>query len=58
MMRKVEEKDLVGKTIESYENSSVNVLTLKFTDGTKLELWTETAISSPFGDIAGIFVEE
>lgn len=58
MMRRLEEKDLVGKTIESFENNAVNVLRVKFTDGTTLELWAEDAISTPMGTIAGIYVDD
>lgn len=57
-MREVKETDLVGKTIKSIDNKSVNVLKLEFTDGTKLELWAEQAISTQFGDIPGIFAED
>lgn len=57
-MRKIKKNDLVGKTIKSINNRSVNVLKLTFTDGTKLELWAETAINTPFGSVPGIFAEE
>jgi len=57
-MREVKESDLVGKTIQSIDNSSVNVLKLTFTDGTKLELWAEDAVHTQFGNIPGIFAEE
>jgi hypothetical protein len=57
-MRNIEEKDLVGKTIKSIDASSVNVLKLTFTDGTKLELWAEQAVHTNFGDIPGIFAED
>ncbi len=57
-MRKIQDADMVGKTIESIENSSVNVLRLKFTDGTSVELWAEDAIHTKFGNIPGIFVED
>jgi hypothetical protein len=57
-MREVKESDLVGKTIKSIDNGSVNVLKLEFTDGSKLELWAEQAISTQFGDIPGIFAED
>lgn len=56
--RKVLESDLVGKTISSINSDSVNVLYLNFTDGSKLELWADTAIPFAVGDIPGIFVEE
>jgi hypothetical protein len=47
----------VGKTIQSIDSGCVNVLKLKFTDGTELELWAETAISTNAGDIPGIYVD-
>lgn len=58
MMRRVEPTDVVGKTIESIENSSINVLRLKFTDGTSVELWAEDAVYTPAGNIPGIFVDD
>lgn len=58
MMRKLESIDVVGKTIESIENDSVNVLRLKFTDGTSVELWAEDAVYTPMGNIPGIFVDD
>lgn len=57
-MRDIKENDLVGKTIQSIDHTSVNVLKLTFTDGTKLELWAEQAVSTNFGDIPGIFAED
>jgi len=57
-MRKLEDKDLVGKTIKAIDNSSVNVVRLTFTDDTSLELWAEDAVHTQFGNIPGIFVEE
>ena len=57
-MRKLENNDLIGKTIESLDNSSVNVIRLKFTDGTTLELWSEIEIHTPHGDIPGFFVNK
>ena len=57
MLRKLEESDLVGKTIQSMEHQSVNVLRLRFTDGTSLELWAEDAVSTEYGPLPGIFVE-
>ncbi|HEY5268169.1 MAG TPA: hypothetical protein VII94_03465 [Candidatus Saccharimonadales bacterium] len=56
-MRKIKRSDLVGKTIQRISNRSVNVLKLTFSDGTKLELWAEDAISTPMGSIPGIFAE-
>jgi hypothetical protein len=56
-MRKVEASDLVGKTIKSIDNQSVNVLKLTFSDDTTLELWAEDAVHTQFGNIPGIFAE-
>lgn len=58
MMRKLEPTDVVGKTIKSMENDSVNVLRLTFTDGTSVELWAEDAVYTPMGNIPGIFVDD
>lgn len=57
-MRKIQDSDLVGKTIQSIQNDSVNVVRLTFTDGSTVELWAEQAIRTLFGDIPGIFVED
>ena len=57
-MRKLEDKDMVGKTIQSMENTAVNVVKLTFTDGTKLELWAEQAVYTAGGSIPGIFAED
>jgi len=57
-MRKIQDADVVGKTIKSIDNGSVNVLRLTFTDGTSLELWAEDAVYTPMGNIPGIFVED
>jgi hypothetical protein len=57
-MRKIEEKDLVGKTIKAINNQSVNVLKLEFTDGTSLELWAEDSVYTQYGNIPGIFAED
>jgi hypothetical protein len=58
MYRQIQDQDLVGKTIKSIENTSVNVLHLTFSDETTLEIWADVAVSTSFGDIPGIFVEE
>ncbi len=58
MMRKIQDSDVVGKTVKSVENSSVNVLRLTFTDGTSVELWAEDAVYTPMGSIPGIFVDD
>lgn len=57
-MRKLEDKDLVGKTVKSIKNESVNCIELTSSDDTKLELWAEDAIFTQFGFIPGIFVSE
>ena len=57
-MRSIVATDLVGKTIKSIDNQAVNVLRLNFDDGTSLELWAETAVYTPVGDIPGIFAED
>lgn len=57
-MRKVESSDLVGKTIKAIDNSASNCLTLSFTDGTTLELFTEIVVATIRGDIHGIFVSD
>lgn len=57
-MRKIQDSDVVGKTIKSIENDSVNVLRLTFTDGTSVELWAEDAVYTPMGNIPGIFVDD
>lgn len=56
-MRKIQDADVVGKTIQAISNESVNVLRLTFTDGTTLELWAEDAVYTPMGNIPGIFVD-
>jgi hypothetical protein len=58
MIRKLAAEDLNGKTIQSFDNAAVNVVRLKFTDGSELELWAEEAVSTQFGTIPGIFVED
>lgn len=58
MMRKIKPDDLVGKTIKSIDNKSVNVLKLTFIDDTILELWVEDAVQTQFGNIGGFFVED
>ena len=56
--RKIEDQDLVGKTIKSIDTTAVNVLKLVFTDDTSLELWAEDAVNTPYGSIPGIFVDQ
>jgi len=51
--RKIENSDIVDKTIKHIVNTSGNVLVLYFTDGTKLELWTEVV-----GNIPRIYVDD
>lgn len=58
MLRKPIDADLNGKTIKSFDATSANVLKLAFTDGTTLELWAEDAVSTQYGNIPGIFVED
>lgn len=58
MLRKLQENDLVGKTIQSAVTTSVNVVKLTFTDGTRAELWAEDAVYTPFGNIPGILIED
>lgn len=58
MLRKLENKDIVGKTVSAIDNKSVNVLKLSFTDGTSIELWTETAVNTSAGVIYGIYVDD
>lgn len=57
-MRNIEEEDFAGKTVKSVKRTSVNVLAFTFTDDTSVELWAEWAINTPYGPIAGIFVED
>jgi hypothetical protein len=57
-MRKIQDTDIVGKTVQSIENNAVNVLRLTFTDGTTVELWAEDAVHTQFGNIPGIFVDD
>jgi len=57
-MRDIKETDLVGKTIKSIDSRAVNALILTFTDDTTLQLTAEQAITTGYGSIPGIFVEE
>jgi hypothetical protein len=57
-MREIKDSDLIGKTIKGIDHSSVNVLLLVFSDDSTLELWAEEAVSTQFGSIPGIFVED
>lgn len=57
-MRKIEDKDLVNKTIKSIDVSSVNVLTLNFTDDTSVELVAEPEVYTQYGIIPGIFIDK
>ena len=54
-MRKIKDEELLGKTINSIDNSSVNMLKLNFTDGTSIELFSE--VSGPLG-LTAIVVSE
>lgn len=57
-MRQITDTDLVGKTIKSIDNSSVNVVKLTFTDDSVVELWAEPALETNMGWIPGIFIED
>lgn len=57
-MRHLQETDLVGKTIARLDTTSVNHVTIFFTDGSSAGLWAEDAIFTPYGNISGIFIEE
>lgn len=57
-MRKLNDSDVVNKTISSFDNSCCNILKLNFTDGTTLELCAEVAVCIGNSVIPGIFVEE
>lgn len=55
-MRPVRESDFVGKRIKSADVTAVNHIVLYCDDDTSIELWAETAISTGYGDISGIFI--
>lgn len=57
-MRKVEDADLVGKTIKSIDSSAVNTLKIVFSDDTAVNLTAEDALFTQFGTIPGIFIED
>lgn len=57
-MRKVEDADLVGKTIKSIDSSAVNTLKIVFSDDTAVHLTAEDALFTQFGTIPGIFIED
>jgi hypothetical protein len=48
------ENEIVGKTIASIDAHCVNVWTVHFTDGTKLELEADDAVHTQYGNIPGI----
>lgn len=58
MLRKATTADLIGKTIKNIDATSANVLKLIFSDDSTLELWAEDAVSTQYGNIPGIFVED
>jgi hypothetical protein len=58
MLREIKETDLIGKTIKSIDNTSVNVLKLTFTDDTTAVLWVEDVITTSFGNIPGLLIED
>jgi hypothetical protein len=47
----------VGKTIKSVE-TSCNVWTFHFSDGTQQQIEAEQAINTPYGSIAGIYMQQ
>lgn len=57
-MRKLESKDLVGKTITKMNCNSINVIHLEFSDGTKLSIWAEGSVLTQFGSIPGFEVSD
>jgi hypothetical protein len=57
-LREIKKSDLAGKTIKDIYHESVNMLIINFTDETTLELCAENAVTTDFGSIPGIFVEE
>lgn len=58
MLRKIMDSDLVGRTIQSVQNDSVNVVRLIFTDGSVAELWAEDIVFTANGNIPGILLED
>ena len=58
MYREIKASDLVGKTISGITNVGINHVDVRFTDGSSLELWAESAINTSFGSIPGIFVDD
>jgi hypothetical protein len=48
---------MIGKTIESVDNTAVNSWLVRFTDGGAVELNAENAIYTEAGVIPGIFAE-
>jgi hypothetical protein len=58
MLRNIKDSDLIGKTIKSIDNTSVNVLKLTFTDDSTAVLWVEDIVLTPWGNVAGILIED
>jgi hypothetical protein len=58
MLREIKESDLIGKTIKSIDNTSVNVLKLTFTDDSTAVLWVEDIVLTPWGNVAGLLIED
>lgn len=58
MLRRIEDKDIVGKTVVSIDAGACNVVRLHFSDGTKLEMWAEDVVQTSYGNIPGILVED
>ena len=56
-MRQLKAEDLEGKTIVTVNTESVNVLSLKFSDETSLEIWADVATYVGNNFIPGFFVE-
>lgn len=57
-MREVKKEDFEGRTIQSIDTSSTNVIIFIFQDGSKLELWAEDAIYTSAGYIPGFYIED
>lgn len=57
-LRTLHPQDLLGKTIRHVDTSAVNTTRLDFTDGTSLQLWSETVVLNVQGTISGILVDD
>jgi hypothetical protein len=58
MFRKIQESDMVGKTVRSIDNTAANYVKITFTDDSELELYAEDSIYTQSGCIPGIFVDD